>query len=477
MKINRLLASGFIFLFLILTPVLAFTTAFAATIRVPGDYLTIQAGIDAAVKGDTVLVADGTYRGAGNKNLNFNGKAITVQSENGPGGCIIDCENWGRGFLFDSGEGNDSVISGFTITKGNPQWIDHGGAEGGGIKCEGSSPTINNCVIRENIAGPYGGGISLFRSSAIITNCTISGNKADSYGGGIWVFCGCNISITDSIISNNSCAGGHGGGISSSGASITISRCVIKENTSINHGGDSLGFQNCGESIASISIINSLIINKEQGEQPIAFSYDTGDSLTINNSTISGFQGVGFRSRPWDPDQQAYPIITNSIFWGKDDFSVSIRYDSDAPFVTYSDVRGGYSGEGNIDSDPLFVGKNNYSLTPTSPCIDTGTSDGAPDIDIDGTSRPQGLGYDMGAYEFSETDETIYIDGCDTGVIDQLYKGKFISDWINECAADARNHGDFMSCVAKLTNELKKAGVITGREKGAIQSCAAQATG
>jgi hypothetical protein len=70
----------------------------------------IQEGIDAAVDGDTVLVADGTYRHAGNKNLNFNGKAIAVRSENGPLNCVIDCDQDGRGFYFHNGETVDATV-------------------------------------------------------------------------------------------------------------------------------------------------------------------------------------------------------------------------------------------------------------------------------------------------------------------------------------------------------------------------------
>ena len=72
--------------------------AFGAEINVPADYPTIQAGIEAAENGDIVLVADGIYTGTGNKNIELQGKTITVKSLNGPENCVIDCENSGRGF-------------------------------------------------------------------------------------------------------------------------------------------------------------------------------------------------------------------------------------------------------------------------------------------------------------------------------------------------------------------------------------------
>lgn len=68
----------------------------------------------------------------------------------------------------------------------------------------------------------------------------------------------------------------------------------------------------------------------------------------------------------------------------------------------------------------------------------------------------------------------IVIDGCDTGVLNQdLGGGVSMQDMINDCATDAKNHGAFVSCVAHLTNQWKKDGLISGADKGAIQSCAA----
>ena len=66
------------------------------------------------------------------------------------------------------------------------------------------------------------------------------------------------------------------------------------------------------------------------------------------------------------------------------------------------------------------------------------------------------------------------INGCDTGVADSLFEGKRISEHIEEIYFEAKNHGQFVRGVALLTNKLMKEGIITGEEKGKIQSCAAQ---
>jgi hypothetical protein len=110
----------------------------------------IQQAIDAAVAEDTVLVADGTYTGTGNRDIDFRGKAITVRSANGASTCILDIQagtdksQWHRGFVFDQGEQTTSIIDGMTITNG---YFDKGSAV---YIINTSFPVIQNCRIEKN---------------------------------------------------------------------------------------------------------------------------------------------------------------------------------------------------------------------------------------------------------------------------------------------------------------------------------------
>src|SRR5690242_16654180 len=99
----------------------AATVASAATWHVDpaggADATTIQAGINLASNGDVVIVAQGTYTGVGNRNIDFFGRNITVMSESGPQYTIVDCQGLGQGFKFVTGE-TSAVMDGFTIKNG-----------------------------------------------------------------------------------------------------------------------------------------------------------------------------------------------------------------------------------------------------------------------------------------------------------------------------------------------------------------------
>ncbi len=197
-------------------------------------YATIQKGIDQASPGDNVIVADGTYTGFGNKELNFKGKDIIVESRNGKELTEIDCEGSGRGFYLHQKETSAAVIRGFTIKNGSP---DDG--YGGGISCNDASPTIEDNLITENSANDDGGGISCTNSaSPVIKANTITNNVATRDGGGIHLDSTSFVEIRNNIISEN-LGNRFGGGVHCrTSSSIVIDGNTISDNdTSYPHGG------------------------------------------------------------------------------------------------------------------------------------------------------------------------------------------------------------------------------------------------
>ena len=268
----------------------------ADTLHVPGEHTTIQAAIDAAEDGDTVEIADGTYTGEGNKNLDFAGKAITVRSASGnPALCIIDCEGEGRGFYFHNGEGTDSIVEGLTITNGYANADSPDAQHGGGICCDNSSPTFTSCVIRGNSAygtyhGGAGGGVFCHGGNPSFTNCTINGNATLS-GGGLYCYEDSFPVLTNCTISDNTARSG--GGIYCYWDSIpALISCTISENTAENFGGGLYCRYYGNPSLNNCTISGNSAISCGGG----VYCYTSSPALndcTIRNNSASGDESNG----------------------------------------------------------------------------------------------------------------------------------------------------------------------------------------
>ena len=352
----------------------------AVIILVPADQPTIQDGIDAAWNGDMVVVANGTYTGSGNIDLDFGGKIISVKSINGPSNCVIDCQNNGRGFYFHSGETEKAVVQGFTIQNGDV--LDYGG----GIMCSNASPTITGNIISGCTAGLFGGGLYCSNGSPRVINNTFSGNAAEE-GGAIY----CDAAYPEimyNTISGNMAAE-TGGGLASSYACPTIMHNIISGNSSLNGGGLWL-FRSSGPP----AVFNNIIT----GNWAMAWGggiYCRGSSPALDSNTIADntadLDGGGFCNH----SQSSMPVATNTIFWGNTAATgdeIWVGYSSTFT-IKYSNVEGGQAsvyvgpnatlnwGSGMMDADPLFVPGplGDYYLSQISagnaldsPCLDAG---------------------------------------------------------------------------------------------------------
>ncbi|MBI5869454.1 MAG: right-handed parallel beta-helix repeat-containing protein [Actinobacteria bacterium] len=425
----------------------------AQILQVPSEYGTIQAAIDAASNGDTVLVADGVY----DENITFRGKAITVQSVNGAGSTAIQGTGVNSPVVtFASGETANAVLDGFVI--------DNQAAAGNltrGIYIAGnSSPSIRNCTINGNYSSANGSGVYITgaTSTVTLTDTNVTGNSTTMSGGGIWSNSPLSISrgsVSDNAALNTASAGGGlylsgsavmtisgtsisensaqwGGGVYSSGPKLTVTGSYIEGNYATHYSGGGLSLSGGAASAAYISdsyirgnsaqsdgggvwissttktTITNCIISGNSAAGTGTTSYGGGvfgsTLTTVINSTIggnySGKYGGGYSGGG---------TITNSIIYGNS--ATTGLQITGSPTVSYSDIQGGFTGAANANYDPQFVEIRSYTEAPTSTgnyhlqqgslCRDAASAQYAPASDIDGDVRPQGAAPDMGADELT----------------------------------------------------------------------------
>jgi hypothetical protein len=311
-----------------------------------GDFTTIQDAIHAAADEDTIeLACDVVYRGQGNRDIDYLGKAMTVRSECGdPQRCTIDCEGTisepHRGFYFHSGEGPASALESVTITGG----CTGGNLFGGAIFCSGASPSITNCIFQRNYAD-YGGGVCCLSYSApILLDCAFYENSAGDSGVGGGFDCdGSSPILINCAFYGNSA--GWGGGIKCSSSNCQLSGCVVADNQALPGGG-------------------------------VACIWST---LIAGNCTLARNRGGGIEC---DLGSSAY-LDRTIIAFSLEGAALLCHYDATAT-LTCCDVYGNEGGDwidciedqalinGNFHEDPLFCGDTSpdypLNLRPDSPC-------------------------------------------------------------------------------------------------------------
>ena len=295
---------------------------------------------------------------------------------------------------------------------------------------------VERCVISDNepvaVTGRGWGGGAIARGFAIFSDCEISRNRCEFFGGGLWVE---DATVTDCRILDNESGLGAGGvmcdercfvqnceivgnkaALGSGGIHLQLesflAESVVRDNTGDFAGGvycryDS-GIRNC--LIAGNQAVASSTTDSLTGLGGGVITYESLVNCTVvNNTATNGASGIYFV-----PDEGINPplTMTNSIVWGNTgpgQQTVLANATSEVQ-ITYSDIQGGWPGEGNIDADPSFADSANgdFTLRTSSPCVDTASVNG-PTEDLFGVQRPvdipmvgrNGTGneFDMGAYE------------------------------------------------------------------------------
>lgn len=369
-------------LFLLIHPM-----AYTATIHVPADHRNIQAAIEAAVDGDLILVAPGTYE----ERISFKGKAVTLKSEDGPHATCIDGKEKGTVVMCWNGERADSILDGFSITGGSRS----------GIVCYKSSPTIRNNIVSQNhfFSNVYpfassGGGVKCMESSATIINNVISNNYcSNNFADGAGMYCAdFSGTISHNVISYNYLLGfsfSRGAGLFLANSSALVADNIIASNQLAADGGG----------VYALSSSSTFVSNTIYG----------------NSGSLGG--GVCCAG-------ESDTTITNTILWnnkGMDGTELALaEYNgiSSILSVDHSDVEGGQPlvyidpgctlnwGSSNIDRQPGFAdeGRGDLHLLFTSCCRNAGdnSAPGLSDEDFEGDPRVADGTVDIGADEFHD---------------------------------------------------------------------------
>ena len=360
-------------------------------------YMKIQEAIDDCPPGGTVIVTRGTYTGPGNRDLDFRGKAITVRGTDS-GNCediIIDCQGTlsdpHRGFIFNNGEGPDSILQGLVIYGGSgPFELIDGSliSVGGGIFCDGASPQIIDCCIVQCRSNARGGGVFNYNNAnPDYRYCHFIANGA-TFGGAMSNL-NSDPAIYDCKFFENDTA--HGGGIYNDQSQPTVKLSRFGYNSSSRGGG-----------MANVNGSNPYVWNctfdyNSSGSRAGAIWNDASEPNMVNCTMTrnDAYRGGGIYN-----ENGATAWLTNCIV-GKNGQEIGIEgldiYNASGSTAVLDhcdtsneiNMPPGFGGEpsldagGNIAQEPLFVPGplGNYYLwhidagqAENSPCLDAGNT-------------------------------------------------------------------------------------------------------
>lgn len=412
-----------------------------ATINVPGSQPTIQAAINAAANGDTVLVAPGKYT----ENIDFKGKAITVTSSAGPTQTTIDGGQNGVVVTFQSSETRSSILNGFTITDNAPPYPVATHVVAAGILVSGANPTITGNIITNN----RGYGIEVIDNGASIRGNTISntltaGDPSQDFGcdfidgSGIYIQGGNGlpgqVEIANNLFEYNT-ARCYGGAIyyDLGSSEVIISNNTFRYNVALGPGGAIFVYSSL------VSFVQNLFIGNTSGAAGGAIDLqipnDTNDKTgpldqflvnntfvgnTINpNMNIAGFYADG--SQVAFEGYVSQVGFFNNIFVSGDEYGqiacnpIYSYLSSNPPILSNNDSlnfggprAGGWCPDqtgtsANISANPMFITANSepFHLQTGSPAEGVGdvAAQDLPSQDLDGNSRTQNGKVDLGVYE------------------------------------------------------------------------------
>jgi uncharacterized repeat protein (TIGR01451 family) len=407
-------------------------------------HTSIQEAVDAAVPGDEVLVAGGTYTGV--TQVVYISKTVTIR-----GGYNADFSAWdpdtysttldaqGRGrVLYITGD-ISPTIEGLRIIGGDATGLSGspGGNAGGGVYVITATAMIKDNLIINNTADSYGGGLYIASSAATLVSNTVMANAAgeDDYGGGLCLVGSDAILSNNTFISNTAHGGGGlvlaysaatlhgntisynaadgGGGLDLVASSATLSNNLVISNTAYFWGGGLYVDQS-----SNATLVNNVVADNRADSQGGGL-YIRGSSPRLLHNTIArntGGDGSGVYSTGYITDDgflYSTVWLTNTILvshtvgitvaggstatleatlWGTDTWA----NDTD-----WGGVGNIFTGTVNVWGAPAFVNPNagDYHIAAVSVARDAGVNAGVTE-DFEGESRPSDGFYDIGADEY-----------------------------------------------------------------------------